>query len=112
MTLRHYIELMKLRIGVVIALTAVIGYLAVARDVDAVHMVLLAVAMLLGSSSSSVFNHFYDRDIDRRMKRTSKRPLANDMGGSGLGVLFFAATLLVVGLVLAMGVFNGVVALH
>ncbi|MBF0167623.1 MAG: protoheme IX farnesyltransferase [Alphaproteobacteria bacterium] len=112
MTFRQYIELMKLRIGVVIALTAVIGYLAVASDVNAVHMVLLALSMLLGSSSSSVFNHFYDRDIDRRMMRTSKRPLANDLGGRGWGVLFFAASLLVVGLVLAMGVFNGIVALH
>jgi protoheme IX farnesyltransferase len=112
MTIGSYVELMKLRIGTMIALMAVMGYVAVADRVDPWRLGLLALAMLLGSASSSVFNHFYDRDIDRLMTRTQRRPLAAGLSARPGHVLWLAGLLLVAGCGLAAVTFNAVVALH
>lgn len=109
-----YIQLAKPRIGVMIALTAVTGYLAIVPQgqVDWGHLGLLVIAMMMGSASSSIFNHFYDRDIDRLMPRTSTRPFASKTVGSPKLVLGIAAALLVVGCGIATYVFNPAVAAH
>jgi protoheme IX farnesyltransferase len=112
MTIRSYIQLMKLRIGVMVALMAVMGYVAVADKVNPVQLAVLAIAMLLGSASSSVFNHFYDRDIDQVMIRTRARPLASGQMARPANVLWFAAGLMVAGCGIAALYFNVVVALH
>lgn len=112
MTLKGYVELCKLRIGFTIALTAMVGYAAVAETVSAAQLGLLALAMLLGSASSSIFNHFYDRDIDRLMTRTARRPLASGAMANPYGALALAGALLVAGLSLAGGAFNWAVAAH
>ncbi|MBF0110549.1 MAG: protoheme IX farnesyltransferase [Magnetococcales bacterium] len=110
--LNSYLELLKLRIGGMIALTAVVAYLAMTKDVRWDHILLLIVVMLLGSSSSAVFNHWYDRDIDRRMERTAKRPLASGALSHPSHALWLAGILLVLGVVLAVWWFNSVVGLH
>lgn len=112
MALRSYIELFKLRIGMMIALTAMVGYAAVAPEVSAVQLAVLGLAMMLGSASSSVFNHFYDRDIDRQMARTADRPLASGEMERPHDVLWLAAALMLAGCALATLAFNWVVALH
>jgi protoheme IX farnesyltransferase len=111
MTLRHSLELMKLRISMMIALTAVTGYAAVADHVDPGHALLLGAAMVLGSGASAVFNHVWDRDIDRLMSRTRHRPLAAGLTPPGQA-LALAAALLAAGLGLAALTLNWVVALH
>jgi protoheme IX farnesyltransferase len=103
---------MKLRIGLMVVLMAVMGYVAVADHVHPVQLAVLSLAMLLGSASSSVFNHFYDRDIDLIMKRTRSRPLASGQMAHPANVLWFAAALMVSGCGLAALYFNLVVALH
>ncbi|MBF0146130.1 MAG: protoheme IX farnesyltransferase [Magnetococcales bacterium] len=110
--LNSYLELLKLRIGGMIALTAIVAYLAMSREVSLGHMVWLIVVMLLGSSSSAVFNHWYDRDIDRRMERTSRRPLATGALAHPSHALWLAGILLLVGVVLAVWLFNPVVGIH
>lgn len=112
MPLRSYVELLKLRIGVMIALSAVMGYVAIAPRFEMTELVALIVAMMLGSAASSVFNHWYDSDIDRLMPRTQKRPLASDLLAQPERVLILAAFLLAAGLTLAVVAFNNVVALH
>ncbi|GAA0583063.1 heme o synthase [Caenispirillum bisanense] len=112
MTLRSYLELCKLRIGFMIALTAMVGYAAVAETLDVAHLLTLALAMLLGSAASSVFNHFYDRDIDGLMKRTARRPLVTGAMADPRAALWLAAGLLVVGCGLATVTFNWAVAVH
>ena len=111
MQIRSYIELMKLRIGFLIALSAMAGYAAVAHHVDARQLAVLFIAMLLGSSGSAVFNQFYDRDIDRLMPRTAKRPLAAGTLEAG-NALWFAAVLVITGCLIALLAFNWLVALH
>ncbi|MEQ9449486.1 MAG: heme o synthase [Rhodospirillaceae bacterium] len=112
MQIRSYIELMKLRIGFLIAVSAMAGYAAVAQQVDAWQLAALFVAMLLGSSGSAVFNQFYDRDIDRLMPRTANRPLACGTLQDTNRVLWFAGSLLLSGCLIAVLAFNWVVALH
>lgn len=112
MTFRSYIQIMKLRIGLMVVLMAVMGYVAVAEKVNPVQLAVLSLAMLLGSASSSVFNHFYDRDIDQLMARTRKRPLASGQMENPVTILWFAGALLVAGCGIAGLYFNFVVALH
>ncbi|MGE5514936.1 MAG: heme o synthase [Bacteroidota bacterium] len=111
MTVRQSLELMKLRISLMIALTAVTGYAAVAERVDPAHALVLGAAMVLGSGASAVFNHVWDRDIDRLMSRTRNRPLAAGLTRPA-PALALAAGLMAAGLALAGGAFNWVVALH
>jgi heme o synthase len=110
--IRSYIELMKLRIGFLIALSAMAGYAAVATKVDGWQLLILFVAMLLGSSGSAVFNQFYDRDLDRLMPRTARRPLAAGTLGDPRRVLWFAGGLLLAGCLIALLAFNWIVAIH
>jgi protoheme IX farnesyltransferase len=95
-----------------IALTAMVSYAAVAQNVQITSLLMLGLAMILGSASSSVFNHFYDRDLDRLMARTMRRPLASGAMRNPYWALVFAGALLLAGLSLAGGAFNWAVALH
>ncbi len=111
MTLRQSLEMMKLRIGVTIAFSAVTGYAAVSTKVEPIQAGLLVLAMILGSGASALFNHVYDRDIDRLMKRTKNRPMASGAVDPTV-VLWLAAGMMTAGLVVALAAFNWVVALH
>jgi protoheme IX farnesyltransferase len=111
LTLGQTLELCKLRIAAMIALSALTGYAAVAERVEPRAALLLALAMVLGSSASAVFNHVWDRDIDRLMRRTAHRPRASGAASPTTG-LILAAVLMLSGLGLATTAFNWVVALH
>ena len=103
---------MKLRIGFLIALSAMAGYAAVATKVDGWQLLILFFAGLLASSGSAVFNQFYDRDLDKLMPRTAKRPLAAGLMADPYNSLWFAGGLLLTGCVIAVVAFNWIVALH
>ncbi len=110
--IRAYVELMKLKIGFMIALSAVMGYVAIAQHIRAVEIVLLVVAMVLGSASASVFNHVWDRDIDRLMERTKARPYATGLLSDPIQAYLLAGLLLAAGIALSVSAFNMIVALH
>ena len=103
---------MKLRIGFLIALSAMAGYAAVATKVDGWQLAILFIAGLLASSGSAVFNQFYDRDLDRLMPRTAKRPLAAGLMVDPRNALWFAGALLLAGCLIAVLAFNWLVAIH
>lgn len=111
MTLAQYMQLFKLRIAFMIAMTAVTGYAAVADEVRAAPMVLLTLAMVLGSASSAVVNHVYDRDIDALMRRTKNRPVVTGAVAPH-DALWLAGALMAAGLAVAVMAFNWAVALH
>ncbi|HZB79805.1 MAG TPA: heme o synthase [Nitrososphaera sp.] len=84
MALRDYIEVSKPRIVVVLVITAVASLLAGSRfdatpnfawDVNAWQIGFLMIAGALASMGASALNHYYDRDIDKIMERTAKRPI-------------------------------------
>ncbi|MBF0212501.1 MAG: protoheme IX farnesyltransferase [Magnetococcales bacterium] len=113
MTWTQYIELCKPKIGLMIALTAVVSHMAVADQYHAPAILALTLAMLCGSAGSAVVNHFWDRDIDRRMPRTACRPLAADESNSNPArILWLALFLTVAGVSLLTWFFNPVAALH
>lgn len=84
MAVRDYLEVSKPRIVVVLVITAVTSYLAATRfdatpdvawDVSWWHLGFLTLAGTLASMGASALNHYYDRDIDKVMERTAKRPI-------------------------------------
>jgi protoheme IX farnesyltransferase len=71
------ISLLKLRIGVAIAASALAGIAATAGAAPAWWQTAgLALAVLGASGAAGAFNHYYERDLDRLMRRTSSRPFA------------------------------------
>ena len=81
MALREIMEVSKPRIVVLLVITAVAslyaaGQLAPGSPEVAYETYLhVVVAGALASAGSSALNHYYDRDIDPRMGRTSSRPI-------------------------------------
>ncbi|MDX8338387.1 protoheme IX farnesyltransferase [Draconibacterium sp. IB214405] len=67
-------ELGKVRISLPIALSALTGYVLYTKNVDAQGWWLL-LGVFLMACSSSVINHWQERDVDAQMPRTKDRPL-------------------------------------
>jgi protoheme IX farnesyltransferase len=99
--MRDWVGLFKLRIGLVIALTA-LGGVAVqpGRGPGAGAVALLFVGVLLASAAAGAFNQWWEADLDRGMKRTRGRPFASGAlrvhagWPAGLALLTLAAGLL------------------
>lgn len=110
--LRITCSLLKLRIGVAIAASALAGVAATeGPQLSAVQASALALAVLGASGAAGAFNHYYERDLDRRMTRTRTRPFASGslQPGAVWPVLF--AALLIASLALAGAVGGAVSAL-
>ncbi len=67
-------ELGKVRISLPIALSALTGYALFRQEIDA-QGYWLALGVFLMSCSSSVLNHWQERDTDAQMTRTKNRPI-------------------------------------
>ena len=79
MGFKEIFEVSKPRIIILLVITAVTSMYAGSKFVgpelsgyDILHII---IAGALASAGSSALNHFYDRDIDSKMERTSKRPI-------------------------------------
>ena len=84
MNLRLYVEVSKPRIVLVLVITAIASALAATRfdaspqvgwDIPARDLILLALSGAVASMGASALNHYFDRDIDSLMERTSRRPI-------------------------------------
>ena len=73
------LEISKPRIVVLLVITAVTSMFAASKligpDLDYWGLLHIIIAGALASAGSSALNHYYDRDIDPLMKRTSTRPI-------------------------------------
>ena len=75
--LRDYITLTKPRIVLLLLFTALAGmFLASGGPPDVGLAAVVLVAGALASGGANALNHFLDRDIDARMRRTRDRPVA------------------------------------
>src|SRR5258708_15158634 len=88
-----YIQILKPRVMSLVVFTGIVG-LAVAPG--HLHPFLAAVAILciaVGAGASGAINMWYDRDIDRVMRRTASRPLpaGRMLPGGALGFGFVPA---------------------
>ena len=79
LTLKEIIEVSKPRIIVLLVITAVTSMYAASKlvgpELDNIGLLHIIVAGALASAGSSALNHYYDRDIDPKMTRTSQRPI-------------------------------------
>ena len=79
MGIKEIIEISKPRIVVLLVITAVTSMYAASKligpELDTWGLIHIIIAGGLASAGSSALNHFYDRDIDPLMKRTSTRPI-------------------------------------
>ncbi|MFY9300465.1 MAG: heme o synthase [Candidatus Nitrosotenuis sp.] len=79
MAAKELLEVSKPRIVVLLVITAVTSMYAASKLVgpalDTTTLLHIIVAGALASAGSSALNHYYDRDIDPLMKRTSTRPI-------------------------------------
>ena len=81
MGLKEIMEISKPRIVVLLVITAVTSMYAASKlvdgapDLEYVDYLHIIVAGALASAGSSALNHYYDRDIDPKMTRTSTRPI-------------------------------------
>lgn len=82
MTVKEYVEVSKPRIVLVLVITAITTLLAGSRlddtrgwHVTAWQLVFIIITGALASMGSSALNHYFDRDIDKMMYRTSGRPI-------------------------------------
>ena len=75
--LRDYVTLTKPRIVLLLLFTALAGmFLASGGPPDVTLAITVLVAGAMASGGANALNHFLDRDIDARMRRTSNRPVA------------------------------------
>ena len=101
-TLRTAVSLLKLRIGVAIAASALAGMAATrGAPVSWWQPIVLAIAVLGASGAAGAFNHYYDRDLDKLMRRTHARPFATGMFEAHAGWLIGFGILLAASLALA-----------
>lgn len=78
---KEIMEISKPRIVVLLVITAVTSMYAASKlvdgaaELDYMSYLHIIVAGALASAGSSALNHYYDKDIDPKMKRTSTRPI-------------------------------------
>jgi len=76
---KEIFEVSKPRIIILLVITAVTSMYAgsklVGPEIGYLEILHIIIAGSLASAGSSALNHYYDRDIDSKMKRTSNRPI-------------------------------------
>lgn len=112
MELRKYLPLFKLRICVLITFTAIVGSIAAqGSDISVYRMALLILSTMMAASGASAYNHYFDMDIDRVMKRTTARPIPfGDI--NPFYALLSASLLLIFSIALSFLALNFLVAIH
>ncbi len=125
MGLKEILEISKPRIVVLLVITAVASMYAASKligpELDYLDLLHIIIAGALASAGSSALNHYYDKDIDPMMKRTSTRPIPSGrlkaqhamiygLAVSAASVIYAAFTLnLVSTFFIALGIFFYVV---
>jgi heme o synthase len=115
-SIHDYVEVSKPRIVIVLVITAVTSLLAGSRfdgtpadagDVTTWQLGFLVLTGAMASMGSSALNHYYDRDIDKMMDRTSERPIPAGRLSSR-NVLLYGSSLCILSIVIAWFTLNPV----
>lgn len=110
---RDVLSLFKLRIGLFIMTTALVGFAVTPGPaLGFAQVIVLALSVLLASASAGAFNQYAEFESDRLMARTRKRPFAcGSLARSPVWLMLMAA-MLVVALAAAWAVLNAMSALY
>ena len=72
---KDFLALAKLRLTSLVVFSAVLGYFMAANSVNYVSLAYLIIGGFLVTGSSNAFNQVIEREADKKMSRTSDRPL-------------------------------------
>ena len=110
---KQIVNLFKIRIGVIMAATAVVALaITPGRSVQAWEVVVLALTVLIAAASAGAFNQYYEVDLDQRMGRTRRRPFVTGEFQHSRRWLLVISVLLLIGVAGAGFALNGMAALH
>ena len=81
--IKHLFMMMKPRIALLVIITSYLGYylglryigLIMIEQDSIIRFINLAIGVFLTSSSSAIFNQYFEIDLDAKMSRTMSRPL-------------------------------------
>jgi len=106
-------NLFKLRIGIIMTITAVVALVVTpGQSVPLWQIAVLALTVLMASSSAGAFNQYYERDVDHLMERTKTRPFVTGEFSSENPIWLISINmLLIAGVALAAYTLNGLAAL-
>lgn len=74
-SVRDYAILLKPRVMSLVVFTGVVGMVLAPAAIDAGKAVIAVLCIAIGAGAAGAINMWYDRDIDRVMRRTMNRPL-------------------------------------
>ena len=99
---RDYYEMCKPRVVMLMILTSLVGMLLAAPGMVSLDVLLFGnLGIALVAASGAVVNHFIDRKIDIKMKRTHNRPLPQGRVDPR-GTIIFAITIGVMGMAILL----------
>lgn len=106
--LRDYAGLAKFRLSFLVVFSAVVGFLFASTSfINLVNIFWLAIGGMLVTAASNTVNQIIERDIDRLMTRTQKRPLV--IGTTGvLEAILVAGVFGISGIIILTLKFNAV----
>lgn len=110
---KQYINVFKLRIGVVITLAA-LGGMAITpgASLSSWQVLILSLAVMIASAAAGAFNQYYECDIDAKMARTEKRPFVNGYFEHSPKWLVIIGVMTIVAVTSATLAFNAMTALN
>jgi protoheme IX farnesyltransferase len=110
---KQLINLFKLRIGIIMSVTAVVAMAVTpGQPVAGWEVAILALTVLIAAGGAGAFNQYYEIDLDVKMERTQGRPFINGDFQHNRLWLFLIAGLVLAGVAGAGFALNGMAALH
>jgi len=110
---KQYVNVFKLRIGMVIALAA-LGGMAITpgESLPAWKILILSLTVLMGSAAAGAFNQYSECDLDAKMKRTKNRPFVTGVFQHGPKWLVAIGLLLLIAVAASASALNAMAALN
>lgn len=112
-TFKQISNLLKLRIGVIMMLTALVAMMVTpGQELDGVQVLVLAFAVLISAGSAGAFNQYFEVDLDSIMPRTKDRPFVTGIFHKSPLWILIILSLLGAGVGSAALFLNGAAALY
>ncbi len=114
---KDFIVLIKIKITIFVLITSYLGYYLGLRFIglnmvefySIVTFIHLIIGVFFTSSSSSIFNQYFETDLDKKMQRTQSRPLPNKRINKQMA-LFLAILFAIIGVVYLFILINPITA--
>jgi protoheme IX farnesyltransferase len=109
-TVKMYLELMKLRIVLLLCFTTVTAMIVAANGIPSPELLIPTLfGGILAAGGSSAINQYIDRDMDKKMARTARRPIPSGRIAP-INALIFGSGLIVWSVVLLLIYVNALTA--